>query len=496
MASNAAITALTQVASMTLGAAIALVILLRFGKNRETDGLFAAYGVYGIVVVVAQTFRTTVVARLVESPSLFAALDRYLGAIAAIFLGAGIPLVALGDPLAHLLIGHLGSTATHTARIALLVLWLAAGAQLVSALLAAALAVREEFAVPGGAYVIGGVVSITGVLAFAPLLGIQAVPLALCLGGVTTASVMALRLARLGYRPRPGGLVPDGRSVSRAGLLLWAAVGAVSGQVAYVVTIGFAARLGPGAPTLYTYANFVFILFMAGVAGSMSIVLAPRIAETWDRRPESLHGPMLEVFRAGLMMMLPVVAVVAIAGPVVARVALSARDARTVVDVLLMLSGGLVAGIAVPVPQIAIYTEGRYGTLAAISAAGVAIQFGLCAAVLGLHSLVALAAASLTTGVVLAVVTLVVVFGPETGRALRWIFRETVLVGAVAALVFVPAGAIGFAGGPVVRPIAALAGLAAFVAIGPRVLPRHWELAQRVLGPLSERMRRIRPAAA
>ena len=112
MASNAAITAVTQVASMTIGAAIAFVILLRFGKNRETDGLFAAYGIYGIVVVIAQTFRTTIVARLVEGGSLFAALDRYLGAITVIFLGAGFPLALLGDPLAHLVIGHLGSTAT------------------------------------------------------------------------------------------------------------------------------------------------------------------------------------------------------------------------------------------------------------------------------------------------------------------------------------------------------------------------------------------------
>ena len=496
MASNAAITALAQVASMTLGATIALVILLRFGKNRETDGLFAAYGIYGVLVVIAQTFRTTIVARLVEGPSLFAALDRYLGAIAVIFLGAAVPLVALGDPLSHLLIGHLGSTATHTARIALLVLWLAAGAQLASALLAAALAVREEFALPGGAYVTGGLVSIAALLGFAPLLGIQAVPLALCLGGATTVALMMLRLARLGYRPSLSGVVPDGGSVARAGLLLWAAVGAVSGQVAFVVTIGFAARLGAGAPTLYTYANFVFILFMAAIAGSMSIVLAPRLAETWDRRPASLLGPMLEVFRAGLMLVVPVVAIAAIAGPVVARVALSPDDSQTVVDVLLMLSGGLVAGIAVPVPQIAIFTEGRYGTLAAMSAAGVVLQFALCAVVLGLHSLVALAAASLATGIIIAVVTLVVVLGNDTIAALRLIGREILLVGAVGALAFVPAGALGFAGGLVVRPIAALAGLAAFVALGPRVLPRHWELAQRVLGPLSDRVRGIRPAAA
>src|SRR5918911_2571503 len=92
MASNAAITAVTQVASMGLGAAIAIVILLRFGKDAETDGLFAAYGVYGIVVVVAQSFRTTIVARLLEGPSLFGALNSHLGAVGVVFLAAGIPL--------------------------------------------------------------------------------------------------------------------------------------------------------------------------------------------------------------------------------------------------------------------------------------------------------------------------------------------------------------------------------------------------------------------
>ena len=243
-------------------------------------------------------------------------------------------------------------------------------------------------------------------------------------------------------------------------------------------------------------ASGVYNSDQTALIGRVPFVLAPRIAETWDRRPESLRGPMLEVFRAGLMMVLPVVAVVAIAGPVVARIALSPRDSRTVVDVLLMLSGGLVAGIAVPVPQIAIYTEGRYGTLAALSAAGVVLQFALCAAVLGIHSLVALAAASLVTGVVLGVVTLVVVLGHGTAPVLGMLGRELLLVGVVAAVAFVPAGAIGFAGGPVVRPFAALAGLAAFVALAPRVLPRHWELAQRALRPLSERMGRIRPAAA
>jgi CDP-diglyceride synthetase len=159
---------------MGLGAAIALVILLRFGKDAETDGLFAAYGVYGIVVVIAQSFRTTIVARLVEGPSLFASLNRHLGAVGVVFLAAGVPLAALAGPLARLLVGDLGDTATHAARTALLILWFAAGAQLASALLAAALAVRDEFALSGAAYVAGGVVSVVALLALAPVLAVAA----------------------------------------------------------------------------------------------------------------------------------------------------------------------------------------------------------------------------------------------------------------------------------------------------------------------------------
>jgi peptidoglycan biosynthesis protein MviN/MurJ (putative lipid II flippase) len=489
MASNAAITAVTQVASMGLGAAIAVVILLRFGKDVETDGLFAAYGVYGVLVVIAQSFRTTIVARLVEGRSLFAALDRHLGAVGVVFLAAAVPLVALAEPLARLLVGELGATAVHAARTALVILWFAAGAQLASALLAAALAVRDEFALPGAAYVVGGLVSIAALVGLAPLIGIQAVSLALCLGGATTASLMLARLVRVGYRPSITELVPDRRSLARAWLLIWAAVGAIAAQVTFVVTVGFAARLGEGSPTLYTYANFLFILFVAAIAGSMTIVLAPHMAETWDGRPESLRAPMLEVFRAGLVITAPLVGIVAVAGQAAAGLALDAHDAREVVDVFLVLSGGMVPALAMPVVLVALYASGRYGAVAAVGAASVALQFGLCAAALQLDSLVALAAASLVTGIVGAVLVLAVAFGRGLASVLAMLGRELAMVAGVGVLAFGPPAALGVLGGRVVQPIAALVGLGVFLALAPRALPRHWELAQRALAPLSARLR-------
>ena len=80
IAGNALATAGLQVATMALGAVLAIFIVLKFGKNARTDGLFAAYGVYGFILLLAQSMRVTIVARLVEGPSVFAAVDRFLGA--------------------------------------------------------------------------------------------------------------------------------------------------------------------------------------------------------------------------------------------------------------------------------------------------------------------------------------------------------------------------------------------------------------------------------
>ena len=97
---------------MGLGALLALLVLFVFGKTPKTDGLFTAYAVYGVLLMLAQSLRTTIVARLVEAPSLWAAFDHYLGAVLALALAAAVPLVVLADPLAHLLTGACGRRRT------------------------------------------------------------------------------------------------------------------------------------------------------------------------------------------------------------------------------------------------------------------------------------------------------------------------------------------------------------------------------------------------
>jgi hypothetical protein len=143
MASSSLWAAVSQIALLGVQALAALAILLRFGKGVDTDAVFAAYGVYGVLMLMCQTLRLTVVARVLESPSQWAAVDRFLGAGLSLLALAAVALLAAGGPIARVLTGDLGDHAEHIARVTLALLWLAVVGQLVAALGAAVLAIRE-----------------------------------------------------------------------------------------------------------------------------------------------------------------------------------------------------------------------------------------------------------------------------------------------------------------------------------------------------------------
>ena len=96
---------------MLLGGVVAIVVVLKYGAEARTDGFFAAYGVYSIAVIIAQSARTTIVARLIEGESLFDRLNRFLAVGLLIALAFGIPAAALGGELAGVLTGDLGPEA-------------------------------------------------------------------------------------------------------------------------------------------------------------------------------------------------------------------------------------------------------------------------------------------------------------------------------------------------------------------------------------------------
>lgn len=265
MAGSALVTSLSTIAAMAMGGVLAIVVLLLYGKTSQTDGFFAAYGVYAVIIALAQSLRASAVARLVHG-SLWGNLDRLLGASVLILLATGVVLVGLGDPLADLLTGEDAGTAHDAARAALAILWGAGALQVLAALAAAALGALGEFGLPGAAYVCGGAAAIALVLLLEGALGIDAVATGLVCGSLLTAALMVARLARRGWRPRWSGLRAAPRSLGTMGLVLSGSIGSVALQLTYVVTLAFAARIGEGAVTLYSYSFFAAALLIGAVA--------------------------------------------------------------------------------------------------------------------------------------------------------------------------------------------------------------------------------------
>lgn len=492
VAASALVTSLSTVAAMAMGGLLAIVVLLLFGKTAETDGFFAAYGVYAVIIALAQSLRASAVARLVHG-SLWDNLDRLLGASVLILLASGVVLVGLGDPLADLLTGEDAGTAHDAAQTALAILWGAGALQIVAALAAAALGALGEFAMPGAAYVCGGVAAIVFVLLLEGELGIDAVPTGLVCGSLLTAVLMVGRLSRRGWRPRWSGLRAAPRSLGTMALVLSGSIGSVALQLTYVVTLAFAARIGEGAVTLYSYSFFAAALLIGAVAGPAAIVLAAPVARTWDRRPESLDVHLLAVFRAGLALIVPVTAAAVLIGDDVVELLLgselSATDADTVVRAFLALFGMVVATLAVPVPGLAAFAASRYLAVGSVSIAGVIVHLAASAAAAGAwDTLESLAAAASLSSVAMLAMTLAIVYGRRLGRPLAMLVVELARVVAVAAVSFGPPGIVAAAlGGPGWDVAAAVVGSVVFGLMLRARLPRNWELVLRIAAPLRTR---------
>src|SRR5919107_4582642 len=225
-------------------------------------------------MIICQTLRLTVLARVVESPSRWAAFDRFLGAGISLLLVAGAAQLLLGNPIAGALTGDLGAHAQSTARWTLAILWVAVGGQLVAALGAALLAVRGEFRYPGLAFVSGGVLNIAALLALAGPVGILAVATGVAAGSVLAAVAIVARLHHDGYRMKPGLVLAGAREWRTSVLLVVASTATVMTQVNFVISASFASRLGVGEVTLYTTAFFGGAVIIAVTASAAAIVLA------------------------------------------------------------------------------------------------------------------------------------------------------------------------------------------------------------------------------
>ena len=480
---NAAIASVYHLASMAAGGVLAVLVAVLVGSDARTDGFFAAYGIYALVVVFAQSARPTVVARLVEGETRFGEFDRFLGGALLVIAAFALLVGPLGGPLASLATGDLPDEARETARTALLLFLPAIAAQVLAALGAAMLGGLGDFATPGLAFTGGGVISIGAFAALEPGLGIDGVAVALLIGSVLSLVLVTAGLVRHGWRPSRA-IVPSIAAMARAGaVLVLASLAMPLAHLGYVIALGAAARLGEGVITAFTYGYMGLTFVFALVAGSVSMVIVGPLAEHWDRRDESLVEHNERVFRAGLLLLLPIVAAVWLLGHEIGGFVLAKfteAEVDLTVDLFLMLSPLVVFGLVQGVPFAAVLVLGRYRAVALATLAVVVVQTGLVALAVAADSARLLGLAFTVANLINLVAALLFVSRRYPRLVAPSLLAAFARLGAVAVVAFgVPAALAQAVGAP--DAVAFAVGLVLYAAAVLTLLPVERDLGRRVV---------------
>jgi peptidoglycan biosynthesis protein MviN/MurJ (putative lipid II flippase) len=491
VAASVALTSVAQIATMVLGGVLAVLVAAEFGSNAQTDGFFAAYGVYALVILLAQSLRVSVVPRLMEGESTqasFDAFNRFVAAVLLIFALFGVLFVALGHPLAALLTGD--AEAQSTAQTALAILWFAAGFQLFAALAAAMLGVFGNFVLAAVAYAVGGITSIVSFLVLEGALGIDSLPVAVLIGAAVTATPPAVALLRAGWRPSLAHVRNVRLAARRAGLLGLSSPPMVLMQAMYLISVVFVAQLEEGAVTIFSYAFFGLGILIALVASSIPIVFAAPLAATWDRDPESLRPHVDAVFRTGLMVLIPAIAAAWLLGDDIGRILLAEftdSEVTETVRTFLVMSPATIAAEALAIPVTALFTLGRYRAMALLSVPVLVVYAGLSAAGYALDSIYAVAAVLPICLFGFALGMLALLHGRGVWSVAARLGGEVLRLAIPAAACFAAPAAVFAQAGSSAADVAAFAiGLGLYAALVALLMPAHRDLAVRLVASIRQ----------
>jgi hypothetical protein len=281
---SGAVTALAIAVQSGLAAVVGVIIARELGRTAETDGFFAAYGVFIVLALAATATRLVVLA-----PLGLARRDRRLGqetAAWAVALAAlAVPILVAGvvaaRPAAALLTGFGPDAARDAAESVLPLMVLAAVSQLYAGLASSALAALDDYLTAAVTFIVASVAGLVYILLRVDADGIDAVAAGMALNGalaVILPSTALLIRARRESMPssavRPSGspigvrLLEAGRSVALPLAL----------QAVYLVCLPLAAREGVGAVTSFGYAYLAGSALVAVTSASLGLVTSVPLA--------------------------------------------------------------------------------------------------------------------------------------------------------------------------------------------------------------------------
>lgn len=439
---SGAVTAAALAVQTGLAAVVGIVLGREFGRGAVTDGFFAAYGVFVVVVLAANAIRVTVLPTFARARQ----DERLGGEVTAFALTLGtlaVPLLAVGvvaaDPIAGLLTGGNTGLARATAADALPWMLLAATFQLYAGLAASALAALDDYATAAAGFVLGSVAGLAYILVRVNADGVVALSHGMALNGVVALAVPAVALAlraRAASTPR-GAVLPAGEPyASRLATMGSGIALPLALQAIYLICVPLASREGDGALTSFGFAYLIASAVVAVTASSLGLVTAVPLTRIGLDAGRTARHVVASAWIA-LVVIGAAAGVFALAGGRIAQAVLGESYSSGVGDelgrlvVVLSLWAVVAVGVSVAFPLVFVGGHGKALPLIALGA--VVLQVGVAIAgqrLLGLDGL-ALALA-ITTGAVLAALLVVLgALGP-TARGLA-LAAVTVAAGAVAA---------------------------------------------------------------
>jgi O-antigen/teichoic acid export membrane protein len=444
---SGALTGLALAIQTGFAAVVGLVVAREFGRGEETDGLFAAYSVYVVVILSANAIRVVVMPPLARARA-----ERRLGAevvaYAVTVAVVGLPLLLAGvvaaDPISWLLTGNGPELARAAATDALPWMLLGGVFHLYAGLAASALAALDDYVVSAAGYMLGGGVGLAFILLRADTDGIEAVAWGLALNGVVTLLVPAVAL---GLRARSRGVTASAVRPSeldfrsRLGELGTGIAIALAIQAIYLVCVPLAGREGVGALTSFTYAYLLMAAVVAISASSLGLVTSVPLTRA-GLDPERTERHVVASFWLAVVAVGAAAGVFGLAGAEIVEAFLGAAygdDVGSELGRLIVLFAPwavVTVGISVTFPLV--FVAGRTRLLPALALGAFVIHIPLAVAgqaALGLDGL-ALALAA-TTAVMLGC-TLAILEALE--RTARGLAVAALVVAVIAVGAFVPPG--------------------------------------------------------
>lgn len=472
-------TAVALAVQTGLAAVVGVIVARDFGRSAETDGFFASYGVFAVLVLAATAARVTILPTLARARA-----SRHLGSELASYSVAGalaaVPLIVLAAagarPLAALLTGFGPDAARDAAASTLPWMVLAAVCQLFAGFAASALAALDDYAVAAAGFTAGSIAGLALILLRVHTDGIEAVSWGMALNGTVALAVPGAGLllrARSERMPRSA-VRPGGRTPPRRLGELGAGVALPLGmQAIYLVCLPLASREGVGAVSSFSYAYLIGSAVVAVTASSLSLVTSVPLTRS-GIDPDRVARHVAASSWIALLAIGAVAGVFALAGERIAAFVLGpgyesgvgTELGRLVVVLALWMAASVAFSVTFPV----LFVERHGSRLPPLALLAVALHLGFALALRAIAGLDGLAIAlALTTALVVAVMLALLRALASAGRALL----VPVLVAGVLAL-----SAFGVAG-LLLDPLpGAVAGLAAYVGLlavaRPRGLRRSW----------------------